>query len=263
MIYVFEDQRDDLLSILFRSGYCPDVGDAFVYSEGCGNLRNTAVKQLEEHPSEHILIFVDVVPDNRELVHLYNTLVRLYLKYDRRILTLPVVCSEYYFIKSIAGTEVVTDQRGLAECEGLADWRNSALLETAQDRALCRNFEKYCKLFLLKNVKPCAKKTRGASEHNMAYGAYYQSPCLCTHKAADCKQRAVQEKAFSYLKRWPCIPYNPLAVEGLQSVSIEGLIKLNRKLCVMHNEKIREFGVLGSSEYLVMLEPESSASTRF
>ena len=113
-------------------------------------------------------MFLDMVPDNRQLVPIYNKLKRLYSTSGRRVVVLPIICSECYFIRSIQHSPVIQNAEALRYCVEVSPWWKSPIVGV-EDLKFCKNFEKYCKLFLLKAVSGCVKHTRGNDVPNTAY----------------------------------------------------------------------------------------------
>ena len=198
MIYVFEDWEEDLLSKLFMSAYSEN---SFIYARGAGNLIHIAEKLLYKS-DEIILVYLDTIPDNRESIRVYNNLKRLSKKNNFRVIVLPVVCAEYYFIQSLP-EDLYYSVKSVNICKSRGFWKNSDLLETVQDREFVRNFEKYCKLILLKNVRHCVKHTR---ENNNLYGYYYMQNCLCDFSMDICKEDNRLNKAVRYVCEYPVVP---------------------------------------------------------
>lgn len=198
MIYVFEDWEEDLLSKLFMSAYSEN---SFVYAGGAGNLIYIAEKLLYES-DEIILVYLDTIPDNRESIRVYNNLKRLSKKNNFRLIVLPVVCAEYYFIQSLP-EDLYYSMQSINICKSRGFWRNSDLIETIRDKEFVKNFEKYCKLILLKNVRNCVRHTR---ENNSVYGYYYMQDCLCDFSIDICKEDSRLDKAVRYVCEYPVIP---------------------------------------------------------
>lgn len=160
MIFVFENKKDDLLSVLFRASYS---NCSFIYANGCGNLESCVEDNLSKS-DDSILVFLDTIPDNKNTVNIYKNLRRLSRKNDFRIVVMPIVCAEYYFIRSLR-REYFIDDTGVDICINKMFWKNSALVSDS-DRKFVKNFEKYCKLILFKSVKDCIKHTRYEDNSN-------------------------------------------------------------------------------------------------
>lgn len=70
--YIFEDKKDDPLSILFQTSYDAEfVNSHFIYSEGNGKI----IKNLDEilkSGEDDIFVIMDLIPDNKETCKIYN-----------------------------------------------------------------------------------------------------------------------------------------------------------------------------------------------
>ena len=65
MIYLFEDKQSTQLSTLFREAYPTEVSSKFCYANGNAKLKETANRLLREYPEEAVLVFIDIIPDNK------------------------------------------------------------------------------------------------------------------------------------------------------------------------------------------------------
>lgn len=241
MIYLFEDKQSTQLSTLFREAYPTEVSSRFCYANGNAKLKETANRLLREYPEESVLVFIDIIPDNKWTVSLYNELVTEYTKSGRRILPVPVVCSEFYFIRSIAHLPICLDEDALRLCVEELPWRDSFLAVTNKNKKFCRNFEKFCKLYLLKAVKDCAKSTPGEDASNTEYDVFYTQDCLCAEPTSQCGHISVADKARRYVAQFPCYPKGTVNLAGTGALDMHKFIRLNRLLCYYHNQKIKEF----------------------
>lgn len=254
MKYLFEDKEADVLSVLYRSAYPSSVSANFVYSEGSGNLFTAAEDIVKFKPNERVLVFLDVVPDNRETMKTYRKLRGLYKEYAGRVVTMPLVCSEHYFIRSISKSPLIKNVGALDICCDVSPWRASDILETDQDLTKAKNFEKFCKLFLIKAVEDCARHTRGKNKSNDAYGYYYTLDCLCNKRKPECTDDRLVDKALRFVHQFPCYPIGDLGGKSLTSLNHDKLLDLNDILCKWHNAKIQEFGMQNICETLEPLK---------
>ena len=198
MIFIFEDKKTDLLSKLFMHAYkeC-----SFYYTEGNGNIIST-VEELLTTTNEVMMVFLDTIPDNKDTIRIYKKLSVISRKNDFRIIVMPIVCAEYYFILSLSDS-IFTSHVGLDICKNKEYWRNSKLIETDEDRKFTKNFEKYCKLILHKCVKDCA---RHSGEGNNLHGFYYDKDCLCCSSDSNCEKISLKDKAVNYVSQYPTFP---------------------------------------------------------
>lgn len=51
------------------------------------------------HTDEEVVIFLDVVPDNKNTVMLYNQINKTYKQKFSKLIVLPIPCIEFYYIK--------------------------------------------------------------------------------------------------------------------------------------------------------------------
>lgn len=253
-MYIFEDKRQDLFSQLFRSGYPADVGNSFIYTDGAGNLVLYVEQALEDKSQDDIYVFMDVVADNRETVRIYQKLRNLSIRNSYRIVVFPLVCSEFYFIQSIASREylynLISDniKCGINICVNKEWYRDSPVIQTDLDREFTKSFEKYCKLLLLKEsvFLDCVRHSRGQDSQNSYYGNYYLSDCPCTSPFHSCIVHKCLNKALDLLKRYPCIPSGTLYNERV--LSENGIWDLHRCLVEAYNEWCRRLRNMDSVE---------------
>ena len=190
-----EDRQSTQLPTLFRRAYPAKIASRFCYFNGNAKLKETANRLLREHPEETVLAFIDITPDNKWTVLLYNELVAEYVDSGKRILPVPIVCSEFYFIRSIANLPICLDKAALRLYIEELPWRESSFVSTGDDKKFCKNFEKFCKLYLLKAVKDCAKSTPGVGASNTEYDVFYTQDCTCTTSVQGCSPISVGDKA--------------------------------------------------------------------
>lgn len=70
--YIFEDEQDDVLSILFRHSYSIDYCNKyFHYACGNGKLVKMAKDILENSSDDKVAIFIDMIPGNDSCNDLY------------------------------------------------------------------------------------------------------------------------------------------------------------------------------------------------
>lgn len=223
MIFIFEDKEDDLLSKLFQEAY---DSHNFIYAKGNGNLERI-VRDCLVSSEEGIIVYLDTIPDNKDSINIYKSLRRLSLQNDFRVIIMPIVCAEYYFIMSLVLTDYV-NYTGVDTCIRKDFWRNSSLVEEG-DKVFVKNFEKFCKLILLKCVKDCIKNSIGADGENTLYGYFYTKDCKCEHSDKSCRTISLKDKAINYVRNYPVIPSGS-SLSNVVSVNIETLWAIHRRL---------------------------------
>lgn len=201
------------------------------------------------------MVFVDISPDNPNTAGIYNSLWELYDMSDKQVYPIPIVCSEYYFIQSIANTPAIINPSELDICLPVNPRKHSRLVVSPKDKRKCKNFERYCKMFLLKNVSDCVLHTRGDEIENLKYGFYYEKDCLCPSPEEWCALKSLVEKAYAYVGQFPCFPLGWTGPKPAKSLGEQDVLQLNRQLCEFHNRKIREFAPDMADSGLTLLKP--------
>lgn len=232
MKYVFEDDERDPLPQLLRKAYRKEWDSELVFTRGNGNLYSRAEELLNE--GEKIVVYLDTIPGNDSTRRIYNRLRQLALKHRNKILVLPIIGAEYYFIKSIQYGNVVTDNEEVANCVNRKPYFESKLLTGEKEKEFCRNYEKYCKLILKKNVLDCVRNSEdsGANTH---FRWYYIKNCKCSEPEQDCDDKTVKEKALDYVAAYPYMPLN-MTEQCVSHTAEEELRKIHKKLVAEHNE---------------------------
>lgn len=211
MKFVFEDKRGDLLSKLFCAAYKEEQNKEFIFANGIGNVAGI-VSAILEGTDEKVCVFMDAIPGNLCIVKEYRKLRKIAIDYPGRLIAMPCVCSEYYLIETLNKYELV-NRVGLDICLEMQPYFGSPLIETEEDKKFCKNFEKYCKLILLKSVPDCIRHSKGnlIVGINRQYGIYYEK---------DCKYyKRLKEKAAEYVQAWPCFPWGMDGVENDPSIA--------------------------------------------
>lgn len=194
MKFVFED---DVLSKLFRSSLDEQVGKNIIYAKSSSNIE-TIIKPLLCDTDDAICIFMDLPPGNKELVSIYKNLSAICKLYSKTAIIIPIICMEYYFIKSIANfNNLFTNHSIVTDCVDKRPFFNSELIITKEDKKYCKYFERYCKLILMKNVKDCI---RTECNGNPRYGFYYLKDCTYNNKEIYCRDNSLVQKSQDFIK---------------------------------------------------------------
>ena len=238
MKYIFEDKKDDLISILFARGYS-DISD-FIYANGNGNIIGIVNRLLGI--GEDACVFLDTIPGNDSKYRIYKDLRLISMKNGYRVIVMPIVCAEYYFIKSIANkTKLFKTCTGVEECLNKRFYGESCLLHTAGKNyaAKCKNFEKYCKLILMTTVIDCVRHSRLNNSH---YGEYYTNSCPCNRTYSRCENAPILHKSLDLLSQYPCVPSKSCAgSNNTRELSADEIWDVHRKLVREFNEMTVEF----------------------
>lgn len=237
MIYIFEDHPDADISILFKSAYSSDTVRSFVYTKGNGNLVDSVNYFLSE-TTDMIAVFMDTIPGNKDCYSVYREIGLVSKKNDYRVVVLPIVCAEYYMIKSIEGTDMMKDPEETARCIRKEPHITSRLMDYADKARYCKNFEKYCKYILKYNAaKDCLKPYNKIIDTN---GEYYREKCNCQKAAGDCIQKPLSEKAQELLTAYRYIPSGS-AVVNATSLTEKEIWNVHRELVDEYNAFVDKY----------------------
>lgn len=105
----------------------------------------------------------------------------------------------------------------------------STLIATEEDRAFTKTFEKFCKLYILKNGGECVNKSK----------IFFLEDCL---QNESCRNLSIVEKSEMYKREYECF--------DVSECSIEEAWKIHEKLLAEANEMIEKYNHLGYKEIL-------------
>lgn len=234
MIFVFEDNEEDIISKFFKKAYPDNIANTFVYAKGNGNIKSI-VNNLLISTTDEIVVYLDTIPGNKETAKIYKALRDISIKSNYRLIILPLVCMEYYLIKALKDSQVMRDPTGVDICINKDLYFNSPLISSPDDKDFVKNFEKYCKLILIKNLKECASHSGKTTVD--CYGAYYHNDCLCKYKEADCIMERLLSKLSVFLSQFECIPEGSI-LNNIRRLSVDNLWDIHRKLVQYYNEMV-------------------------
>lgn len=228
MKYVFEDSKDDVISILFEALYDDNITKNFIYSNGNGNIVNE-LDAIDE--GEDVAVFLDLVPDNRDTVRIYNKVLG-YKKKFRYFIVFPIPCREYYYIKSLFMTQAMIPDHlnSIKSCLDISYYADSSIL-SENDRA--RTFEKFCKIVAIKGFIDCAKLTGRKLE-------YFEHDCVCSSSRSCTEEYSVQFKLRSILAAYMCVPARSNCNER-KALSREECVDIHNRLVKQYNEACERF----------------------
>ena len=237
MIFIFEDHEEDIISKFFRKAYPDSIANTFIYAKGNGKIKKIAEQTLNM-TNDTVVVFFDTIPGNKETWKIYKTLRDMSIRVNYRMIVLPLVCMEYYLIKALKDSQVIIDNTGIDICINKDLYFNSPLISTADDKAMVKNFEKYCKLILIKNLKSCA--CHSGKTTMKCYGAYYLNDCFCEFKDNACYQEELYTKLKNYLSQFDCVPANSIIVDN-KILSIDEVWDIHRKLVQEYNKMVNYY----------------------
>lgn len=231
MICIFEDHEDADISILFREYYPESVTSTFLYAEGNGNLYNKVEEALNASP-DTIVVYMDLIPDNRYTVDIYNELRCLSRKNGYRVVVFPIVCVEYCFLKSIKNTKLFINSAEVVHCLSKRPLVCSNLLKDPDTSKYCKNFEKYCKYLLKYNT--CLDCLKPFNKQTGAHGVYYRVSCFCDETTSICEEELLENKSRKLLHAYRCVPSGNSLIEA-NSIGIGQAWEFHRQLVDEYN----------------------------
>lgn len=208
-LYLFEDQENTPLPEFFKSGFCEETSNSFRYSNGNGALR-TRAEELLEDPSIQLVIFVDLVPNNIFTASVFTDLCVLARKNLSRVLVIPILGSEYYFIKSLQSKDICKDrhiEEVFCNIEGYTDRLKLFFESLGIKEKRYATFEKLGKRLIEHNYNICI------SHPNDKYRSYFKHDCRCEYpKPSECKHKnySTKDKTRDLLMEYSIIPSGSL-----------------------------------------------------
>ena len=154
------------------------------------------------------------------------------------MIILPLVCMEYYLIKSLRDSQVMLSHTGVDICINKELYFDSPLISTLEDRVFVKNFEKYCKLILIKNLKDCASHSGKTTVE--CYGVYYFADCLCNYRDNGCVQEILLNKLRSFFAQFDYTPAEGVFNNG-KKICINELWDVHRKLVQVYNDMVEYY----------------------
>ena len=247
MIYIMEDRADDILSQLYMVAYTNKENKHWV--GGNGFLVEKAEYYLK-NTNDTVAVFMNTIPGNISCKIIYRNLLNLGKKYPNRLIVMPIICSEYYFIKALCKMEsVIMHNKDVLICIKKGNFKKSALYNKDDDmKNVCKNFEKYCKLILIKYVRDCIKYSRGyGNTINDAYGIFYKEDCKCNKCDKHCRERSLVEKSIRYLSEYVCVPADANSTNK-EGISIDKAKLIHRYLVDQFNKFSDKYDKLGITD---------------
>ena len=219
MILLFEDKEEDELSSLLRRSFNTDKFQ-FMYSNGNGRLLEKATELL--NGKDTIVVLLDTIPENKSIRDIYMALRRLSRQNDFRIIVWNIVCAEYYFIKAFGEDKHLKAFYGAGDINIIKrkrPYKESKLISTEEDRAFTKTFEKFCKLYIMKNGGDCVKKSK----------IFFSEDCT----EDVCRNLMIEEKAELYKREYKCFELDRFGIEVAWNV--------HHKLLAESNQMIEEY----------------------
>lgn len=234
MMYLFEDASDADLSKFFLVSYAPEATKSIFFSGGNGNLCSVAKKLLNAHKSESLVVYMDLIPNNQNVVAVYDSLRVLCKSYPDRMVIIPLVCAEYYYLRSLPYSSLALDLVLYKHCVSkIPYWDLPQLKSGVHKPKSYASFEKLCKLICDSYLLKCCRiPRRGRIKESHIYTV---KQCKCEAPLRECRPTSVLEKSRRLLSQYPCVPLGSKHAVS-KTFSFEDAKKLHVKL-------VREFNV--------------------
>lgn len=225
MKYLFEDKEDDNLSVLFRQSLPENLQKMIEYSNGNGYLVSKSEELLKT--GEMVVVILDTVPANKSIRDIYISLRRLSKQYEYRLAVWNIICAEYYFIKCFGKSSDLSAFENDIDFEIVVDvlpYKGSKIIQTEDDKAFTKTFEKFCKLYIMKNGGQCI--------YPESY--FFENDCICD---TECIKETLVNKSEAYRKA-----YGFLFIEN---DDIDVIWNIHRQLLQITNRAIEKYNQAG------------------
>lgn len=240
MIYIFEDGPGQSLQKLILQCYPKDrFNNDIFFTSGNRNI----LAKLDEligsgRTTEDIVIYLDLVPDNKNTRLVYQQLDKEYKNKFRRLIVLPIPCIEYYYIIAQQRQErFIKDPKSVNIAIHRGWHQNSQLKSQYEDRRTYWQFEKFCKLVVKRGLIDCLHNWT-ANTHHIEYFQTHckncrREKCFCIDGNRPSFQINVKKKNLLYA--FPCVPSGSSWYEPTRLMEWGDLITLHRRLVGQYN----------------------------
>jgi hypothetical protein len=195
-----------------------------MYSNGNGKLVENATELLNQNDT--IIVLLDTIPANKSIRDVYVTLRRLSRMNDFRIIVWNIVCAEYYFIKSFGDRHdlmAFTSNTDFDIIRNKLSYKESVLISTDEDKAFTKTFEKFCKLYIIKNGGECVNRTKD----------FFTDDCSDNE---GCINLTLDEKSKIYKNEYVCFK---------ERLSVEQTWNIHKYLLSKANMMIEKYNRMG------------------
>lgn len=215
----------------------------FRYSNGNGNLRKDLYKIFRVEKPDLICIFVDVVPNNRETIDIFNMLlVDAITKFPRKLLLVPILGSEYFYIKTLNNFRVDIDEELTKRYLTVLPYDTEKIL-IGHKKDSYSTYEQYGKFLIKYNAINCAKDIK-QDNHFTKVG------CTCQNSTDNCTEVKLQDKVLYLLSTYDIIPANNI-IEHVTPVSIDKALGYMLDYSLRINDLI---SIYGETDYIIDIE---------
>lgn len=177
---------------------------------------------------------MDLVPSNKQIIRTFKKLKYFRGKFERFIV-FPIICREYYYLRSIQDTQVVLDMPTVLHCLTCKDIETNPIMKNAKDREYCTSLERLCKRVIRRALRQCAMQfSKGIT--------YLNGDCQCESPEVDCEYMSILEKEYRLLSSFDCVPTGSIFSSLSKEISWGECIEIHRRLVDNHNELCTKLG---------------------
>lgn len=248
MIYIFEDSPGSWVQKCLMDCYekGQTVGKIFYTSGNRYILTKLDELLAANHTDEEVVIFLDVVPDNKNTVMLYNQINKTYKQKFSKLIVLPIPCIEFYYIKQLQyNNKVILDNNQVNDVVSRGWHKHSRLKKNFDECRTYWQFEKFCKLVLKRAFKKCIKP----KDHDSPL--YYRFNCkMCRYRRSECYNpnfASLINKHRSLIKSFPCVPMGT-NIGCEKYLSWGDLIVIHRQLVIQYNIMAVKYNKIDAKE---------------
>ena len=235
MIYIFEDNAKKALSKLFKAAYPEEISRNFIFAGGNGEIEHKIRKNIDK--TNFVVAFIDIVPDNENAITIFDELIDLEnTEFNGKLFIMPIVCAEYYFIKSIYNRGLkIRNKESAKLCIERGFYKDDTEIKSEQDRLKCKNFEKYCKFVRNRSLLECMQDDKNPKE------TYLIQECKCIdYDNSNCSTKALVDKAIELLTEYEVIPPNSYAKNRIQ-IDIGKAHQIRSEFINRHNKIVENY----------------------
>lgn len=126
--------------------------NAVIFAESNSRINKRIKEVLRQNRNEHIIVYIDLVPDNPRLLQTYNQIME-FTSLSCNIVVIPIICIEYYIAKLMQYLSLDTDvpdiDVAIKSVDEKKDWRTAM----SPAFAACFSLEKVFKKFFCEDSK--------------------------------------------------------------------------------------------------------------
>lgn len=194
MQLIFEDCENMAISSLLKRY----LNDSVCFTGGNGNLCEEIERAIVRQ-DQPIVVYIDVVPDNPEIIDKYIDLRAAYQSEDVHIVAIP--CIEYCALCVIEKCILL---RGREECDAVI---MGVINKNLSDKEInfyrsyksWNSFERFCKFALSQQVMQCVQNVNVEGGYGVR-GKFYMEDCDCDERyTRNCKEKHTLQNKYCML----------------------------------------------------------------